>query len=46
MKTHLIITAIAFGPALLLVGCALWVHFTQPQPLDDFLADQDDWGQP
>lgn len=39
--------ALAFGPAAILVGCALWAKFREPPPTgyDDFLERPDHWGR-
>lgn len=46
MTFRFFVAVIALGPAALLVGCALWAIYTQPEPIDDFLERQDDWGTP
>ena len=43
MTTALLIAA--FGPSLLLIGWALYIYFTQPDPDDYFLESDDDWGR-
>lgn len=40
--TNLILVA-ALAPSALLIGWALWVHFTKPSE-DTFLERRDDWG--
>lgn len=41
--TNLILVA-ALAPSALLIGWALWVHFTRPGE-DTFLERRDDWGR-
>jgi hypothetical protein len=42
-----VIMAVAFGPAALLVGWALWVKLHEPPAtsFDDFLEHEDFWGR-
>lgn len=44
MTFKIFVAVLALGPSALLVGCALWAIYTQPEPLDDFLENSDEWG--
>lgn len=41
MTFKIFVAVLALGPSALLVGCALWAIYTQPEPLDDFLENSE-----